>query len=76
MIIRLMCREQTLSIIDTRTIPRQGSKEYLVLQFGFSGDWDGLDKLCYLQKDDVSQPIDVIDGLVEVPEWFTPAGQF
>lgn len=76
MIIRLKVFEQTLSIIDTRTIPRQGSKEYLVLQFTFSGDWDGLDKLCYLQKDDVSQPIDVVDGLVEVPEWFTEQDSF
>lgn len=76
MIIRLKVFEQTLSIIDTRTIPRQGSKEYLVLQFTFSGDWKDLDKLCYLQKDDVSQPIDVVDGLVEVPEWFTQQDSF
>lgn len=76
MIIRLQVFEQTLSIIDTRAIPRKGSKDYLVLQFLFSPDWDGLDKLCYLQRGEVSQPIDVVDGLVEVPEWFTQQDSF
>ena len=76
MIIRLQVFEQTLSIIDTRAIPRKGSKDYLVLQFLFSPDWDGLDKLCYLQRGEVSQPIDVVDNLVEVPEWFTQQDSF
>ena len=76
MIIRLKVFEQTLSIIDTRAIPRKGSKDYLVLQFLFSTDWDGLDKLCYLQRGEVSQPIDVVDNLVEVPEWFTQQDSF
>lgn len=76
MIIRLQVFEQTLSIIDTRAIPRKGSKDYLVLQFMFSTDWKDLDKLCYLQRGEVSQPIDVVDGLVEVPEWFTQQDSF
>ena len=76
MIIRLKVFEQTLSIVDTKSVPRQGSKDYLVLQFTFSSDWKELDKLCYLQKDGVSQPMDVVDGLVEVPEWFTEQDSF
>ena len=76
MIIQLKVFEQTLSIIDTKSIPRKGSKDYLVLQFTFSSDWDNLDKLCYLQCDEVSQPIEVVDGLVEVPEWFTEQDSF
>ena len=76
MVIRLKVLEQTLSIIDTRAIPRKGSKDYLVLQFLFSPDWGGLDKLCYLQHGEVSQPIDVVDNLVEVPEWFTQQDSF
>ena len=76
MIIRLQVFEQTLSIIDTRSIPRKGSKDYLVLQFMFSTDWEDLDKLCYLQHGEVSQPIDVVDNLVEVPEWFTQQDSF
>ena len=76
MIIRLKVFEQTLSIIDTRAIPRKGSKDYLVLHFLFSSDWKDLDKICYLQRGEVSQPIDVVDGLVEVPEWFTQQDSF
>ena len=76
MIIRLKVFEQTLSIVDTKSVPRKGSKDYLLLQFAFSYDWKDLDKICYLQKGDVSQPIDVVDGLVEVPEWFTEQDSF
>ena len=76
MIIRLKVFEQTLSIVDTKSVPRKGSKDYLALQFLFSSDWKDLNKVCYLQKGDVSQPIDVVDGLVEVPEWFTEQDSF
>ena len=76
MIIRLKVFEQTLSIVDTKSVPRKGSKDYLALQFLFSSDWKDLDKVCYLQHGEVSQPIDVVDGLVEVPEWFTEQDSF
>ena len=76
MIIRLKVFEQTLSVVDTKSVPRKGSKDYLVLQFMFSSDWKDLNKLCYLQRGEVSQPIDVVDGLVEVPEWFTQQDSF
>lgn len=76
MVIQLKVFEQTLSIIDTKSVPRKGSKDYLVLQFTFSSDWKDLNKLCYLQRDEVSQPIEVVDGLVEVPEWFTEQDSF
>ena len=76
MIIRLKVFEQTLSIADMKSVPRKGSKDYLALQFLFSSDWGGLDKLCYLQHGEVSQPIDVVDNLVEVPEWFTEQDSF
>ena len=76
MIIRLKVFEQTLSIVDTKSVPRKGSKDYLLLQFAFSSDWRDLNKVCYLQKGDVSQPIDVVDNFVEVPEWFTEQDSF
>ena len=76
MIIRLRVFEQTLSIADTKSVPRKGSKDYLALQFLFSSDWKDLKKVCYLQHGEVSQPIDVVDGLVEVPEWFTEQDSF
>ena len=76
MIIRLKVFEQTLSIVDTKSVPRKGSKDYLALQFLFSSDWKDLNKVCYLQHGEVSQPIDVVDGIVEVPEWFTEQDSF
>lgn len=76
MIIRLKVFEQTLSIVDTKSVPRKGSKDYLVLQFMFSSDWKDLNKLCYLQKGEVSQPIDVVNNIVNVPEWFTQQDHF
>ena len=76
MIIRLKVFEQTLSIIETGAVPRKGSKDYMVLHFMFSSDWKDLDKLCELQHGEVSQPIDVVDNLVEVPEWFTQQDSF
>ena len=76
MIIRLKVFEQTLSILDTKSVPRKGSKDYLFLQFLFSSDWNDLNKVCYLQHGEVSQPIDVVGGLVEVPEWFTEQDSF
>ena len=76
MIIRLKVFEQTLSIADTKSVPRKGSKDYLALQFMFSSDWKDLKKVCYLQHGEVSQPIDVVDGLVEVHEWFTEQDSF
>lgn len=76
MIIRLKVFEQTLSIVDTKSVPRKGSKDYLVLQFMFSSDWKDLNKMCYLQKGEVSQPIDVVNNIVNVPEWFTQQDHF
>ena len=76
MIIRLKVFEQTLSIVDTKSVPRKGSKDYLALQFLFSSDWKDLDKLCYLQHGEVSLPIDVVDNFVDVPEWFTEQDSF
>ena len=76
MLIRLKVFEQTLSIVDTKSVPRKGSKDYLGLQFMFSSDWKDLEKICYLQHGDVSLPIDVVDNLVEVPEWFTEQDSF
>lgn len=76
MIIKLRVFEQTLTVLETKSVPRMGSRDYLILQFLFSSDWNDLDKLCYLQKDEISQPINVVDNLVEVPEWFTEQDSF
>ena len=76
MILKFNVKEQTISLVNTKSVPRIGSKDYLVLQFSFSSDWENLDKLVYLQSGDVSQPINIVDNLVEVPEWFTEQYSF
>ena len=76
MILKFNVKEQTISLVNTKSVPRIGSKDYLVLQFSFSSDWENLDKLVYLQSGDVSQPINIVDNLVEVPEWFTEQNSF
>lgn len=76
MILKFNVKEQTIGLVNTKSVPRIGSKDYLVLQFSFSSDWENLDKLVYLQSGDVSQPISIVDNLVEVPEWFTEQYSF
>ena len=46
------------------------------MHFLFSSDWSDFNRVCYLQNGEVSQPIDVVDNLVEVPEWFTEQDSF
>ena len=76
MILNFNVNQQTVVLMKTSSVPRIGSKEYLALQFSFSSDWENLDKLVYLQSGDVSQPISIVDNLVEVPEWFTEQDSF
>lgn len=76
MILKFKVSEQTISAVQSKSVPRIGSKDYLILQFSFSNDWEGLTKIAYLQRDSVSVPIEIKDGLVEVPEWFTEQESF
>ena len=76
MILKFRVSEQTISALNTKSVPRIGSKDYLIFQFSFSNDWDGLTKTAYLQRDSVSVPIEIKDGLVEIPEWFTEQESF
>ena len=76
MILKFNVKEQTISLVNTKSVPRIGSKDYLVLQFSFSSDWDNLDKFVYLQSGDVSVPHDLVDGSVIVDEYFTEQTEF
>ena len=42
MILKFRVYEQTISLQSTKSEPRQGSKDYLELQFSFSSDWNDL----------------------------------
>ena len=76
MILKFNVKEQTISLVNTKSVPRIGSKDYLVLQFSFSSDWENLDKFVYLQSGDVSVPHDLVDGSVIVDEYFTEQTEF
>ena len=76
MILKFNVKEQTISLVNTKSVPRIGSKDYLVLQFSFSSDWENLNKFVYLQSGDVSVPHDLIDGSVIVDEYFTEQTEF
>ena len=76
MILKFNVKEQTISLVNTKSVPRIGSKDYLVLQFSFSSDWENLNKFVYLQSGDVSVPHDLVDGSVIVDEYFTEQTEF
>ena len=76
MILKFRVREQTIRLQSTKAEPRQGSKEYLELQFSFSSGWNDLLKYVYLQHGEVSVPHDLADGSVIVDEYFTEQTEF
>lgn len=76
MILKFRVYEQTIRLQSTRAEPRQGSKEYLELQFSFSSAWNDLLKYVYIQHGEVSVPHDLVDGSVIVDEYFTEQTEF
>lgn len=58
------------------TPPRQGSKEYLWIEFAFSEDWRGLLKTVYFQAGEYSEPIILENDTVLVPSYFTQQAEF
>ena len=76
MILKFKVYEQTISLQATKSEPRQGSKDYLELQFSFSSDWNDLLKYVYLQHGEVSVPHDLVEGSIIVDEYFTEQTEF
>ena len=76
MVLKFRVYEQTISLQSTKAEPRQGSKDYLELQFSFSPDWNDLLKYVYIQHGEVSVPHDLVDGSVIVDEYFTEQTEF
>lgn len=76
MILKFRVYEQTISLQATKSEPRQGSRDYLELQFSFSPDWNDLLKYVYIQHGEVSVPHDLVDGSVIVDEYFTEQTEF
>lgn len=76
MILKFKVYEQTISLQSTKSEPRQGSKDYLELQFSFSSDWNDLSKYVYLQHGEVSVPHDLVEESIIVDEYFTEQTEF
>lgn len=76
MILKFRVYEQTISLQSTKSEPRQGSRDYLELQFSFSSDWNDLLKYVYIQHGEVSVPHDLVEGSVIVDEYFTEQTEF
>ena len=76
MILKFRVYEQTISLQSTKSEPRQGSKDYLELQFSFSSDWNDLVKYVYLQHGEVSVPHDLVEESIIVDEYFTEQTEF
>ncbi len=76
MILKFRVYEQTISLQSTKAEPRQGSRDYLELQFSFSSDWNDLLKYVYIQHREVSVPHDLVEGSVIVDEYFTEQTEF
>lgn len=76
MILKFRVYEQTISLQSTKAEPRQGSRDYLELQFSFSSDWNDLLKYVYIQHGEVSVPHDLVEGSVIVDEYFTEQTEF
>lgn len=76
MILKFRVYEQTISLQSTKAEPRQGSKDYLELQFSFSSDWNDLLKYVYIQHGEVSVPHDLVEGSIIVDEYFTEQTEF
>ena len=76
MILKFRVYEQTVSLQSTKAEPRQGSKDYLELQFSFSSDWNDLLKYVYIQHGEVSVPHDLVEGSIIVDEYFTEQTEF
>ena len=76
MILKFRVYEQTISLQSTKSEPRQGSKDYLELQFSFSSDWNDLLKYVYLQHGEVSVPHDLVEESIIVDEYFTEQTEF
>ena len=76
MILKFKVYEQTISLQSTKSEPRQGSKDYLELQFSFSSDWNDLLKDVSLQHGEVSVPHDLVEESIIVDEYFTEQTEF
>ena len=77
MILLFLVRNQTITLVDTKVTPRQGSAEYLQLKFMFAtSDWQDLRKTVYISAGSYSLPFELTSDTLMVPTYFTQQKSF
>lgn len=77
MTLLFLVRYQTVSLIDTKVEPRQGSAEYLELKFIFATpEWSSLRKTLHMSSGDFSEPYILESDIFRVPTYYTQQHSF
>lgn len=77
MILTFLVRNQTLTYLDTKLVPRIGSAEYLQLKFKFiTSDWVNLRKTIQISSGEYSEPYILESDIFDVPTYYTQQESF
>lgn len=77
MVLTFLVRNQTLTYLDTKLVPRIGSAEYLQLKFKFiTSDWANLRKTIQISSGGYSESYILESDIFDVPTYYTQQGSF
>ena len=77
MVLTFLVRNQTLTYLDTKLVPRIGSAEYLQLKFKFiTNDWVDLRKTIQISSGEYSESYILESDIFDVPTYYTQQGSF
>ena len=77
MVLTFLVRNQTLTYLDTKLVPRIGSAEYLQLKFKFiTSDWVNLRKTIQISSGEYSESYILESDIFDVPTYYTQQGSF
>lgn len=77
MILTFLVRNQTLTYLDTKLVPRIGSAEYLQLKFKFiTTDWLDLRKTIQISSGEYSESYILESDIFDVPTYYTQQESF
>lgn len=77
MVLTFLVRNQTLTYLDTKLVPRVGSAEYLQLKFKFiASDWVNLRKTIQISSGEYSESYILESDIFDVPTYYTQQGSF
>ena len=77
MVLTFLVRNQTLTYLDTKLVPRIGSAEYLQLKFKFiTTDWLDLRKTIQISSGEYSESYILESDIFDVPTYYTQQESF